>query len=117
VPILQLSLSGLPEADLYDVGLNFLRPRAGYDAAVATYRETILTAFQQGEDNLAAMRILAREFQQQRQAVADAQESLELFTNRCTGGVDTYPQVITAQTIALKRRAQRRGHSAPPDGR
>jgi len=53
------------------------------------------------EDNLAAMRILEREAQQQRQAVGDAQESLELFTNRYTGGVDTYLQVITAQTIAL----------------
>jgi NodT family efflux transporter outer membrane factor (OMF) lipoprotein len=74
---------------------------AAYDAAVAGYRETILTAFQQVEDNLAAMRILEREAQQQKQAVGDAQESLELFTNRYTGGVDTYLQVITAQTIAL----------------
>jgi NodT family efflux transporter outer membrane factor (OMF) lipoprotein len=75
--------------------------RAAYDAAIATYRGTILTAFQQVEDNLAAMRILEQESQQQKQAVADAQESLELFTNRYTGGVDTYLQVITAQTIAL----------------
>jgi NodT family efflux transporter outer membrane factor (OMF) lipoprotein len=74
---------------------------AAYDAAVAGYRETILTAFQQVEDNLAAMRILEQESQQQKHAVADAQESLELFTNRYTGGVDTYLQVITAQTIAL----------------
>jgi NodT family efflux transporter outer membrane factor (OMF) lipoprotein len=74
---------------------------AAYDAAVAGYRETILTAFQQVEDNLAAMRILERESQQQQQAVADAQQSLELFTNRYRGGVDTYLQVITAQTTAL----------------
>jgi NodT family efflux transporter outer membrane factor (OMF) lipoprotein len=74
---------------------------AAYDGAVATYRETILTAFQQVEDNLAAMRILEQESQQQKQAVADAQQSLGLFTNRYTGGVDTYLQVITAQTSAL----------------
>jgi NodT family efflux transporter outer membrane factor (OMF) lipoprotein len=74
---------------------------AGYDAAVADYRETILTAFQQVEDNLAAERILAQESRQQKDAVAAAQQSLEISTNRYTGGVDTYLQVITAQTIAL----------------
>jgi len=74
---------------------------AGYDVAVAGYREAILAAFQQVEDNLAAMRILEVETQQQKQAVADAEQSLELFTNRYTGGIDTYLQVITAQTTAL----------------
>jgi NodT family efflux transporter outer membrane factor (OMF) lipoprotein len=74
---------------------------AGYDAAVASYRETALTAFQQVEDNLAALRILEKEGKQQRDAVASAQESLEIFTNRYQGGVDNYLQVITAQTIAL----------------
>jgi len=53
------------------------------------------------EDNLAALRILAQETQQQQQAVASAQDSLQLFTNRYKGGGDTYLQVITAQTIAL----------------
>jgi NodT family efflux transporter outer membrane factor (OMF) lipoprotein len=75
---------------------------AGYDASVAAYREATLTAFQQVEDNLAALRILEREELQQRHAVASAQESLQLFTNRYKGGVDTYLQVITAQTIALQ---------------
>lgn len=74
---------------------------ASYDASVATYRETVLTAFQQVEDNLAALRILEEESRQQKQAVASAEESLELSTNRYTGGVDTYLQVITAQTVAL----------------
>jgi NodT family efflux transporter outer membrane factor (OMF) lipoprotein len=74
---------------------------AGYDASVATYRETILTAFQQVEDNLAALRILEQEAQQQKEAVTAAQQSLELSQTRYTGGVDTYLQVITAQTIAL----------------
>jgi NodT family efflux transporter outer membrane factor (OMF) lipoprotein len=75
--------------------------RGNYDAAVATYRQTSLTAFQEVEDNVAALRILEDETQQQQQAVASAQESLQLFTNRYKGGVDTYLQVITAQTIEL----------------
>jgi NodT family efflux transporter outer membrane factor (OMF) lipoprotein len=75
--------------------------RANYDAAVATYRQTSLTAFQEVEDNVAALRILENEAQQQQQAVASSEESLQLFTNRYRGGVDTYLQVITAQTIDL----------------
>jgi NodT family efflux transporter outer membrane factor (OMF) lipoprotein len=74
---------------------------ANYDATVATYRETTLDAFQQVEDNLAALRILELETQQQARALISAQESLQLFTNRYKGGVDTYLQVITAQTAAL----------------
>jgi NodT family efflux transporter outer membrane factor (OMF) lipoprotein len=63
---------------------------ANYDALVATYRQTTLTAFQQVEDNLAALRVLTQEAEEQRRAVAAAQESLELATNRYKGGVDTY---------------------------
>jgi NodT family efflux transporter outer membrane factor (OMF) lipoprotein len=75
---------------------------AGYDASVASYRETALAAFQQVEDNLAALRILEREAAQQHQAVVSAQDALQLFTNRYRGGVDTYLQVVTAQTTALE---------------
>jgi len=53
------------------------------------------------EDNLAALRILEQEAEQQKRAVVSAKESLQLFTNRYIGGVDTYLQVITAQTTAL----------------
>jgi NodT family efflux transporter outer membrane factor (OMF) lipoprotein len=74
---------------------------ANYDATVASYRQATLDAFQQVEDNLAALRILEQETQQQARAVLSAQESLQLFTNRYKGGVDTYLQVITAQTAAL----------------
>src|SRR5262245_50393420 len=74
---------------------------ANYDATVASYREATLDAFQQVEDNLAALRILEQEAEQQKRAVVSAQESLQLFTNRYIGGVDTYLQVITAQTTAL----------------
>jgi NodT family efflux transporter outer membrane factor (OMF) lipoprotein len=75
--------------------------RAGYDAAVASYRQTTLTAFQQVEDNLAALRILRDEARQQRDAVDAAENALRLFTNRYVGGEDTYLQVITGQTAAL----------------
>jgi NodT family efflux transporter outer membrane factor (OMF) lipoprotein len=75
--------------------------RAGYDAAVASYRQTTLTAFQQVEDNLVALRILHDEAQQQREAVDAADNSLRIFTNRYVGGEDAYLQVITAQTAAL----------------
>jgi NodT family efflux transporter outer membrane factor (OMF) lipoprotein len=74
---------------------------ANYDGTVASYRQTTLTAFQEVEDNLAALRILEKEAQQQREATASADESLQLFTNRYQGGVDNYLQVITAQTVLL----------------
>ena len=74
---------------------------AAYDATVAGYRQTTLTAFQQVEDNLAALRILEQEAQEQRRAVESAEQSLQLFTNRYRGGVDNYLQVITAQTVTL----------------
>ena len=74
---------------------------AAYDANVANYRQTTLTAFQQVEDNLAVLRILAGESQQQHNATAAADETLYLFQNRYAGGVDTYLQVVTSQTTAL----------------
>ncbi|MGA3201052.1 MAG: efflux transporter outer membrane subunit [Bryobacteraceae bacterium] len=72
-----------------------------YDAAVANYRQTALTAFQQVEDNLAALRVLETETQQQKDATASAEQSLDLFQTRYEGGVDTYLQVVTWQTAAL----------------
>jgi NodT family efflux transporter outer membrane factor (OMF) lipoprotein len=75
---------------------------ANYDATVAGYRETTLTALQQVEDNLAALRILDQEAQQQKDATASAQESLQVFTDRYIGGADPYLQVLTAQTISLQ---------------
>jgi NodT family efflux transporter outer membrane factor (OMF) lipoprotein len=76
--------------------------RANYDATVASYRETSLTALQQVEDNLAALRILEQEARQQQTATASAQESLQIFNDRYIGGADPYLQVLTAQTIALQ---------------
>jgi NodT family efflux transporter outer membrane factor (OMF) lipoprotein len=74
---------------------------AGYDSTTANYRQAVLTAYQQVEDNLVALHVLSNEQEQQRQATASAQESESIFNNRYVGGVDTYLQVITAQTSAL----------------
>jgi NodT family efflux transporter outer membrane factor (OMF) lipoprotein len=75
--------------------------RAGYDGSVANYRQTVLTSFQQVEDNLVVLRELSTESVQQHEATASAEESLRIFENRYAGGVDTYLQVVTSQTTAL----------------
>lgn len=74
---------------------------AQYDGAVATYRQTTLTAFQQVEDNLNALHNLEIEAGQQHDATDSAQQSLDLFNVRYEDGVDTYLQVITWQTALL----------------
>jgi NodT family efflux transporter outer membrane factor (OMF) lipoprotein len=74
---------------------------AGYASTTATYRQTVLTAYQQVEDNLVALHVLSNEQEQQRLATTSAQQSERIFNNRYVGGVDTYLQVITAQTSAL----------------
>jgi NodT family efflux transporter outer membrane factor (OMF) lipoprotein len=74
---------------------------AAYDATVAGYRQTVLSAFQEVEDNLAALRILEREAVQQDEAVKGAQESLRLEMDRYKAGTVSYLDVITTQTIAL----------------
>lgn len=75
--------------------------KAGYDYALANYRETTLIAFQQVEDNLAALRVLENEAAVQATAVEAAQRSLDLSVTRYEGGVTTYLEVITAQNAAL----------------
>jgi NodT family efflux transporter outer membrane factor (OMF) lipoprotein len=75
--------------------------RAGYDASVAAYRQTVLTAFQGVEDNLAALRIVEQEAQVQDEAVQDAQKSVTLTMNQYKVGTVSYLNVVNAQTIAL----------------
>jgi NodT family efflux transporter outer membrane factor (OMF) lipoprotein len=75
---------------------------AQYDADVAGYRQTTLSAFQQVEDNLVTLHQLETEAAQQREATSSAEQSLDLFNTRYEGGVDTYLQVITSQTAALQ---------------
>jgi NodT family efflux transporter outer membrane factor (OMF) lipoprotein len=74
---------------------------ASYDETVADYRQTTLTAFQQVEDNLIALRVLKQEAENQHQATLAAQSAEQIFNNRYVGGLDTYLQVVTAQTTAL----------------
>jgi NodT family efflux transporter outer membrane factor (OMF) lipoprotein len=74
---------------------------AAYDENVASYRQNVLTAFQEVEDNLAGLRILDEESKKQEQAVRSAEHSLALSTNRYKGGLVTYLEVITAQSTAL----------------
>jgi NodT family efflux transporter outer membrane factor (OMF) lipoprotein len=75
--------------------------RAAYDSQVANYRQSVLTGFQQVEDNLAAVRILENEAKIQDEAVVAAQHSLDLSITRYKGGVTSYLEVITAQNAAL----------------
>jgi len=74
---------------------------AAYDATVAAYRESVLGAFQEVEDGLAALRILAQEADQQARAVAAAEHLLALSKNRYQAGITTYLEVVTAQSAAL----------------
>jgi NodT family efflux transporter outer membrane factor (OMF) lipoprotein len=89
---------------LFDAGRRHATTKealANYDATVATYRQTTLTAFQEVEDNLAALRILEREAEQEKAAVEEARRSVELFMSLYVGGADPYLEVVTAQTVEL----------------
>ncbi len=74
---------------------------AAYDATVANYRQTVLAAFQEVEDDLANLRYLSEEAVQQQEAVTAANESLDLEMQRYRAGTDSYLNVITTQIIAL----------------
>ncbi|HEX5453329.1 MAG TPA: efflux transporter outer membrane subunit [Stellaceae bacterium] len=75
--------------------------RAAYDAAVANYRQSVLTGFQQVEDQLAALRILAREAATQQTAVTSSQEAARILFNQYKAGIIPYTNVVVAQTAAL----------------
>jgi len=74
---------------------------AAYDASVAVYRLNVLNAFQQVEDNLSALRLLSVEAAQQADAVAAADRYLQLAQSRYDGGITSYLEVTTAQSVAL----------------
>jgi len=89
---------------VYDAGLRRATVNqfiAVYNADVASYRQTVLTAFQQVEDALASVRILSQQLIQQEQAVKSAEEFVTLETARYQTGIDPYVDVVTAQTTLL----------------
>jgi NodT family efflux transporter outer membrane factor (OMF) lipoprotein len=98
------SLGGSAAQTLFDGGKRkgtLEQAQATYEQSVDQYRATILTAFQEVEDNLAALRILEDESSTQARAVAAAQHSLSLSVTRYRGGVTNYLEVTTAQSAAL----------------
>jgi NodT family efflux transporter outer membrane factor (OMF) lipoprotein len=103
-PSLFWSAGPAAAATLFDIGRRRAlseQARAAYDQTVATYRQAVLTGFQQVEDELAAISLLQQEAQVQGDAVAAAQKALATATNRYKGGITSYLEVITAQNVAL----------------
>ena len=95
--------ASLPET-IFDAGLRRATVQqnvATYNADLASYRQTVLTAFQQVEDSLAEVRILSKEIQREQQAVDSAQTFLKLEQARYDTGVDPYIDVLIAQTTVL----------------
>ncbi len=90
---------------LFDTGRRHIQidqAQAAYDATAANYRQSVLNAFQQVEDNLSALRILEQEAKIQDAAVKASRQSVAIATAQYKGGVVSYLQVITSQTIALQ---------------
>jgi NodT family efflux transporter outer membrane factor (OMF) lipoprotein len=89
---------------VFDGGLRaatVAQSRAAYNSTVANYRQTVLTAFQQVEDGLAALRILSQEQGEQDEAVQAAANTLAIATHRYDLGIDSYLNVIVAQMTLL----------------
>lgn len=80
---------------------NLAAARSAYDQAVANYRQSVLTAFQQVEDGISNLSTLSQALTTQGAAVEDARRALEIANNRYIGGVTSYLDVITAQTTLL----------------
>ena len=95
--------ASLPET-IFDAGLRRATVQqyvATYNADLANYRQTVLSAFQQVEDGLAEVRILSKEIQQEQEAVDAAQTFLKLEQGRYDTGIDPYIDVLVAQTTVL----------------
>jgi len=89
---------------VYDAGLRRAVVNqfvATYNADLASYRQTVLNAFQQVEDSLAALRILTQQMQQQERAVESARQALDLETKRYQNGIDPYIDVVAQQNTLL----------------
>src|SRR5580692_11314222 len=95
--------ASLPET-IFDAGLRRATVQqyvASYNADLAAYRQTVLSAFQQVEDGLAEVRILSKEIQQEQQAIDSAQTYFKLEQARYDTGVDPYLDVLIAQNTVL----------------
>jgi multidrug efflux system outer membrane protein len=79
------------------------RAKAAYQETVARYRDTVLRAFAEVEDNLAAQRLLADQYEQELAALASARKQLEIAQNRYRSGLVSYLHVTTAQNTVLER--------------
>lgn len=98
------SLGSALAQTIFDGGLRKAQKQsaiAAYDASVADYRQTILTAFQEVEDNLAALKVLAEEAQVQDSAVEDAEKAAIIARNQYRAGLTSYLNVVTAENAAL----------------
>jgi outer membrane protein TolC len=98
------ALGGSALETLFDAGRRHAitqQARDAYDMQVANYRQTVLVAFQEVEDNLVALRVLYEEGTVEKTAVDSARRSLLLSTKRYKGGITTYLEVLTAQTAQL----------------
>jgi NodT family efflux transporter outer membrane factor (OMF) lipoprotein len=92
---------------VFDAGLRSAQvaaARAFYDQTIANYRQTVLAAFQQVEDELASLRILEQQAQVQDRAVKASEEAERLILNQYTAGTVAYTNVVTAQTVSLGNR-------------
>ena len=98
------SFGGTAAATVLDFGARKYQvraARAAYDSTVASYRQTVLNAFQEVEDPLAALRILEEQTQVAQQTVESANEAVRLTLNQYKAGTVAYTTVVSAQTIAL----------------
>jgi NodT family efflux transporter outer membrane factor (OMF) lipoprotein len=96
-------------ATLFDGGRRHAQvelSEAAYDESVANYRQTVLTAFQQVEDQLSSLRILEQESATEAEAVKAAQESVDIVTLQYTAGTTDYLQVIVSQAALLQSQRQ-----------
>jgi multidrug efflux system outer membrane protein len=75
--------------------------QAGYDGNVASYRQTVLSAFQEVEDDVTGLSVLIQAQQSQQQAVDSARRALDISTSRYAGGLVSYLDVVTAQQNLL----------------
>ena len=87
---------------------------AAYDLAVATYRQTVLTGFQQVEDELVALRVLGQEASVEDEAVTAARGAVDVTLNEYRAGTVAYTSVITAQETLLADPGNRADHPSEP---